>query len=317
MKWTKLGKIFNPLNHNLPNSCHGFAQSPQSLVFDNFIRVYFSTRKKDGSGKYLSYISFVDFDRDFQSIINVSNKEVIKLGDLGCFDEHGIFPMNVLREDNHITAFLSGWNRKISVLIDGSIGIATSKDNGLTYQRLGPGPILTSSLHEPFLVGDPFVIKVQNKYHMWYIYGKKWVPGNGEREFERVYKIGHAISYDKLNWEKDNTQIICDKINSNECQALPTVFEYNNQYHMYFCYRDVIDFRLNKDKSYKIGYAKSSNLKDWKRMDSSAGIEVSKSGWDSEMMCYPHTFKVDNKIYMLYNGNDFGKLGFGLAKLNQ
>jgi len=44
-------------------------------------------------------------------------------------------------------------------------------------------------------------------------------------------------------------------------------------------------------------------------------ISVSKSGWDSEMISYPHVFELDDKIYMLYLGNQVGKAGFGLAEL--
>ena len=36
--------------------------------------------------------------------------------------------------------------------------------------------------------------------------------------------------------------------------------------------------------------------------------------WDSEMQCYPHLFRCDEKVYLLYNGNAFGKAGFGLAE---
>ena len=43
MKWKKLGKIFNPIEHKLANNCFEFAQSPQTIVFDTFIRIYFST----------------------------------------------------------------------------------------------------------------------------------------------------------------------------------------------------------------------------------------------------------------------------------
>ena len=30
---------------------------------------------------------------------------------------------------------------------------------------------------------------------------------------------------------------------------------------------------------------------------------------------YPHVFELNGKYYMLYNGNDFGMYGFGLAVL--
>jgi len=33
------------------------------------------------------------------------------------------------------------------------------------------------------------------------------------------------------------------------------------------------------------------------------------------MMCYPNIFECNDNIYLLYNGNEFGKYGFGIAKL--
>ena len=84
---------------------------------------------------------------------------------------------------------------------------------------------------------------------------------------------------------------------------------------MYFCYRDAFGFRHDRSRSYRIGYACSFDLVNWKRNDNLAGIDVSDHGWDSEMICYPHVFECNNNVYMLYNGNDFGKYGFGLAVL--
>jgi hypothetical protein len=39
--------------------------------------------------------------------------------------------------------------------------------------------------------------------------------------------------------------------------------------------------------------------------------------WDADMQCYPHAFECDGSVYLLYNGNEFGRYGFGLAKLAQ
>jgi len=47
MKLTKRGRIFDPTHHTLPNGCVQFAQSPQALVFEDFVRIYFSTRAVD------------------------------------------------------------------------------------------------------------------------------------------------------------------------------------------------------------------------------------------------------------------------------
>ena len=59
----------------------------------------------------------------------------------------------------------------------------------------------------------------------------------------------------------------------------------------------------------------SANGLNWTRMDQDAGIARSESGWDSEMIEYPFVFDHGGQRYMLYNGNGYGKTGFGLAAL--
>ena len=315
MKWKKLGKIFNPTEHKLANNCFEYAQSPQTIVFDNFVRIYFSTREKDETGKFLSHVSFVDMDKNFKNILQVSNQTVIPLGKLGCFDEHGIFPINVVRNEDKIFAYTTGWNRKVSVSADASIGFAISDDNGVTFEKLGDGPILTASLNEPFLVCDAFVAIFKNVFHMWYIYGTRWFKDAMEEAPQRVYKIVHATSSDGISWTREGNPIISDVLNENECQALPTVIEHNNRYHMVFCFREATGFRKIKERGYRIGYAYSNDLNNWTRSDEEVGIHPTEGDWDSDMMCYPHIFHCDEKIYLLYNGNEFGRYGFGIAVL--
>lgn len=318
MKWKKLGKIFDPTEHKMLNGCTEFAQSPQTLVFDDYVRIYFSTRKRDNAtGQYLSHIAFVDMDKSFSKILNISKETVIPLGVLGAFDEHGIFPMNPFRHKDKIYAYTCGWSRRVSVDIDMSIGFAVSEDNGATFKKHGNGPIVTSSLNEPFLVGDPFVMEVGGMFHMWYIFGTKWINNENNKAPDRVYKIGYATSDDGIEWKKHGKKIIEDKIDINECQALPTVINFNGRYHMFFCYRAAIGFREDKNKAYRIGYAYSDDLKKWTRDDKNCGIDISSEGWDSDMMCYPHVFKCNESFYMLYNGNQFGRDGFGLAVLEK
>jgi hypothetical protein len=315
MKWTKLGKIFNPADHNLIYNGVGFAQSPQPVVFDNHVRFYFSTREKDESGKFLSHPSYVDFDLSFKQILKVADHEIIPLGKLGCFDEHGIFPFHVVKDGNRLLAYTTGWNRKISVSADASVGLAISENGGESFTKIGDGPVLTASLDEPFLVGDSFVKKFDSLFHMWYIFGVRWAESIGEKEPQRVYKIAHATSEDGINWIRDGKTIISDVLNQNECQALPTVIEIDSKYHMFFCFREAFGFRTDANKGYRIGYAYSSDLTSWTRDDKALNLSVSETGWDSEMMCYPNVFECDGIVYLAYNGNQFGREGFGLARL--
>ncbi len=319
MRWKKLGRIFDPLQHQLPNECTEFAQAPQALVFDDFVRIFFSTRAVDKrNGKYLSHVAFVDMKKNLHEVIRVSEQPVIALGGLGCFDEHGIFPMNMLRCGNAVYGYTCGWSRRVSVSVDTAIGLAISHDDGLTFQRIGSGPVLAASLHEPCLVGDGFVKVIGGVFHMWYIFGTGWRRFLPDLPPDRTYKIGHAVSGDGINWVKEEArQIVSDRLGPDESQALPTVIGIGDRFHMFFCYRQSFDFRHNRDRGYRIGHAWSDDLVNWTRDDGNLVLDVTPGEWDSDMLCYPHVFECDGDVFLLYNGNEFGRHGFGLARMDR
>lgn len=313
-KWKKLGKVFDPTEIKDKIWLKEFAQAPSVLIFEDFVRVYFSCRPcADEKGQYVSYSAFVDLNRkDLFKIAGVSEAPILKLGELGTFDEFGTYPVSVTRHENEIRAYYGGWTRCESVPFNVAIGLGISKNNGNTFEKLGNGPLLSYSKDEPFILSGPKIRKFNDRWHLFYIAGKKWILDNGKPE--PVYKIRMAISTDGIQWIKNNTDLIENKLEENEAQASPDVFFYEGKYHMFFCYRYSTGYR-GKEKGYRIGYASSDDLINWTRNDSKAGIEPSTEGWDSEMISYPHVFELDNDIYMFYLGNQVGRFGFGLAKL--
>ena len=320
MKWKKLGLVFDLAKNRLPKGCIGFAQSPQPVVFEDFIRVYFSTRVVEPkNGKFISEVVFADLKPDLSEVIRVSDRPVIERGLLGCFDEHGIFPMNVIKRGAELWAYTCGWSRRVSVSVETGIGLAVSKDGGLSFIRVGNGPVLTSSPKEPYLVGDGFVFQHSDLYHMWYIFGKSWRSNEQGGVPERTYKIGHAVSKDAVIWRKteEGSAIIPDAIGDLESQALPCVIKIGNVYHMFFCFRDSFDFRTNPTRGYRLGHAFSKDLKNWVRDDQAIPLEQSHGSWDSDMRCYPGVFESRGETYLLYNGNEFGRHGFGAAVLEK
>jgi hypothetical protein len=318
MKWRKLGLIFDATERALPDGCVEFAQAPQALVCGDFVRVYFSARAPGPGGKPVSRVAFVDLKPDLSGVARASERTVLPLGGLGGFDEHGIFPMTVLRRGGEVHGYTCGWSRRVSVPVETSIGLAVSRDGGLTFERRGDGPVLTSSPREPFLVGDGFVQEIGGTLHMWYIFGVDWKRASPEASPERVYKIGHAVSDDGVRWVKEEGRaIVADRLGPDECQALPAVIEIDGRRHMFFCYRHATDFRKNPDRGYRIGHAWSDDLKNWTRDDENPRLEGTPGAWDSDMQCYPNAFKFGGKVYLLYNGNEFGRRGFGLAVLER
>ena len=312
--WKKKGRVFIPQEVKDRDWLKDFAQAPAVLIFDKFIRVYFACRPlPDENGQYVSYSAFVDLNRtNLFEIVNLAKQPILKLGKRGTFDEFGTYPTSIIRKDNDVWGYYAGWTRCESVPFNVSIGLAISKDDGETFDKIGDGPILSYSVNEPFILSGPKIRKFNNTYYLFYIAGSNWIENNGKPE--PVYKIRMATSPDGLNWTKADRNLIEDSIDENEAQASPDVIFKNGKYHMFFCYRHGLGFR-GKEKGYRIGYAVSTDLINWKREDEKVGIDVSEEGWDAEMISYPHFFEIDKKIYMFYLGNQVGKNGFGLAEL--
>lgn len=312
--WNKQGRVFNPVEIKGKSWLSEFAQAPSVLIYDKFIRVYFSCRPlPDANGQYVSYSAFVDLNRyNLFEIINIAENPIFTLGEKGTFDEFGTYPTSVIRNGKDVMAYYGGWTRCESVPFNVAIGAAISKDDGVSFTKLGTGPILSYSPNEPFILSGPKIRRFNNKYYLFYIAGNKWLQNNGRPE--PVYKLRMAASDDGINWEKYDKDLIESRLEENEAQASPDVFFYNNKYHLFFCYRYSLNFR-GKENGYRIGYASSTDLINWTRDDSKAGIDVSEDGWDSEMISYPHVFELDGAVYMFYLGNKVGKFGFGLARL--
>lgn len=313
-KWEKLGKVFDPRELTTDSWMKEFAQSPSVLIEDDYVRVFFCSRPAPGrDGQYLSYIAYVDLDRgNLRNVLRVCSQPTLTLGRHGTFDEFGTYPVSVIRNGDEIRAYYAGWTRCESVPFNAAIGLATSRDGGETFQRLGEGPILSYSPDEPFLLGSPRIRRFEGAWQLWYVAGKEWRMTNGKPE--PIYKIRMATSDNGIDWVKLGRDLITDKLGEHECQACPDVSYRNGRYHMFFSYRDIQNYKDRKG-GYRIGYASSPDMANWARDDEQIDMGLSETGWDSEMVNYPHVFELDGRTHMLYQGNGMGRDGFGLAVL--
>lgn len=313
-RWEKLGRIFDPRSVTGRPWLKEFAQAPATLLFDDFVRIYFSCRPPaDANGKYVSYSAYVDLDRrDLRSVREVAVEPILPLGGLGEFDEFGTYPVSVIRAGDELRAYYAGWTRCESVPFNVAIGCAVSHDDGRTFRKLGPGPVIGYSPDEPFVISGPKVRRFGDTFYLFYIAGSMWKIVAGRPE--PVYRIRMATSADGLTWTKAGRDLIPPRIEKDEAQASPDVYFRDGRYHMFFCYRYSEGYRSHEG-GYRIGYAVSDDLIQWHRDDSKAGLAPSASGWDSEMVSYPHVFDLDGQTYMAYLGNQVGREGFGIARL--
>lgn len=315
-RWKKLGRVFGPEHGAGRSWFQTFAQAPASVALPGSLRMYFSCRPApDEAGQYVSYSAFVDLDStDPRKILDVAAAPILQLGGRGRFDEFGIYPFSAIKIGDRIRGYYGGWTRCESVPFNVAIGVADSMDDGMTFTRLGEGPVLGYTPEEPFVLSGPKIRRFGDEYFLFYIAGRLWKAHEGRRE--PVYRIRMARSRDGLVWQRENRDLIPVSVEADEAQASPDVFFRDGTYHMYFCYRYSTDFR-GSSRGYRIGYASSVDLVHWERDDSKCSLQPSGEGWDSQMMSYPHVFETGGQVYMAYLGNDVGRQGFGLAILDQ
>ena len=192
--------------------------------------------------------------------------------------------------------------------------MAVSEDGGLTFERVFEGPVVDRTKDEPYFCATPFVMVDDGVWRMWYASGTGWVVVDGHPEPR--YQIKYAESPDGLEWTRDNTTCI-EYGFEDEANARPAVIKEDGIYRMWYCFRGSYDYRTDVEQSYRMGYAESEDGIHWKRKDKEAGIARSEDGWDSEMIGYPHVYELEGHKYMLYNGNGFGRSGFGYAVLEE
>jgi hypothetical protein len=306
MQWTKLGLIFCAEGQSQLMISGGRAPVPLQIC-DDIYRIYFASYDIDGRGRIFSLDVNIN---NPTSIYNLVTKPVIELGNIGNYDDNGIIPSAVLDVDGDIYLYTIGFSIKNRIIFDAATGLAISSDRGESFKKF-PGPVIDRGVDDPCFAASPAVLREGDIWRMWYVSCDRWeLQGKGYRHF---YNIKHRVSKDGIYWAPQATVCI-DYANEYEYAiSRPTVIrEAEGRYRMWYSFR-----AQPTVETYRIGYAESEDGLIWTRKDDQVGIDVSDDGWDSDMICYPCVFEHKGLKYMLYNGNGYGKTGFGLAVLEE
>lgn len=303
--WEKKGLIYNVDGKFEWNKSH--AQVPVVDVLSDRLRIYYATRNVEGK----SNISYIEVEKENpQKIIYENKNPLFSFGNLGTFDDSGIMPSSIITIGNKKYLYYIGWTTRQTVPYQNAIGLAISVDGGKTFSKISEGPIISINHIEPYFSGTAYVIFDNGLFKMWYLSCIKWEIFEGKPE--PIYNIKYAESLDGINWNQ--TGKVAIQLNDDEGGLVSaTVIKKRIIYKMWFGKRKKSDYRNNLENTYRIGYAESMDGVNWERKDKLSGIDISDEGWDSEMISYPYVLENNNVLMMFYNGNGFGKTGFGYA----
>lgn len=304
MTWKKVKQVFAPDHQYDWMVSH--AANPVPYVLDEekkLVRVFFTCR----NAANLSHVAYadIDFGKGFE-VVSLAPKPVLSPGNAGLFDDSGTAMGYLIEKDAELYLFYLGWNLKVTVPWLNTIGLAKASSVHGEFHKQSLAPLMDRSHEDPYTISYPSVLCDDGVYKMWYGSNLAW--GKDQSEMQHVIK--YAESKDLLSWTRTN-KVHIPLVHPNEyALSKPWVLKSGGRYHMWYSYRANGDIQ-----TYRIGYAGSADGHSWQRRDDEAGIDVSASGWDSEMICYPSVFTLAGTTYMLYNGNGYGKTGFGIATL--
>lgn len=298
MKWEKLGQIFCP-NQNFP-WMYSYASYPWTEILESgLIKCYFSCRDRFNR----SSVGYVILDiNNPQKIIDISTEPILTKGETGTFDDSGVSFSCILNTHKKKYLYYLGWNILKTVPWKNTIGLAIEDSDG-NFQRYSKAPVLGIHDIDPFTLTYPFVMYDEGTYKMWYGTSLFWGP----KVEDTVHIIRYATSSDGIHWRRYNIECIKPENPKEFAIVKPFVIKEHDLYKMWYSYRI--------GEKYKMGYAESFTGMKWERKDDLVGIAPSKEGWDSDMVCYPSILDFKDNRYMFYNGNGYGKTGFGLAVL--
>lgn len=299
MQWEKQGLVFAP-DGEVPWA-RSYALLPTvEFRADSSLRVYFSSLDDQMFGR----IGYVDLDpANLSRVVRFSAEPVLDLGRLGCFDDSGVNPSSIVTQEGRTLMYYIGWQRCVRVPYMLFTGLAEKTDDG-TFKKLRQTPVLDRSEDEPFSRAAPFVLFEDGDWKVWYWSCSEWRVT--DRRVHYFNSIRYATSTDGIDWRVHPHHCLRPQSAEEYSVGRPCVLRRGGEYHMWYSIRSF-------DELYAIGYARSTDGIHWVRCDDEAGIAKSAEGWDSEMVCYPYVFELDDRLHMFYNGNHHGASGFGWA----
>lgn len=303
--WIKKGLLYTPADKAFTHGSHPCI----THMHDDIHLLAFTSRDK----AQRSHIFLAEVHVNQGKITFSSEPQIaLKPGEAGYFDCDGVISGCFVRHKDKLHLYYVGWQNLPDGLWLCDTGRSTFDPASFTLTKDFPGPVMARDKTKPlFAAATAFYITPDGTWHCWFNSGISWTKNN-DGTWHHKYGLHHGTSQNGIDWNCETKMCIPFADEYEYAFGRPSILYRNGRYHMWFAHRATKDI-----DTYRMGYAYSDDLENWHRADNKAGIDVSPEGWDSEMICYPCVFEHKGIKYMLYNGNGYGKTGFGYAVLEE
>ena len=301
--WRSLGRVIAPRPNGTWWASH--ASYPTALRLpDGSVRVFFSTRGPDDRSSLASVKLAIEGSR--WSEIEPVRGPLLGPGPRGAFDADGVTVSCVVPHDGRLLAYYLGWTVGRHVPFTNLIGLAIGDAEGERFERWSPAPVVGRSRENPFSLGYPWVLRTGDGFRMWHGTHLRW----GAEGMDMEHVVKEAWSLDGLAWTPDD-RIALDLAR----EADPAEFALSRPVVLAEGQGRLSMWYARRRPHYRLGFAPSADGPAWARSDGCLGVARGAAPWEDVARTNPCVFDHDGRRYMLYNGNGYGRSGFGMAVL--
>lgn len=308
MKWQKKGIICTSESFDIPWYKKNTMVPVPYLLNSKCLRIYIAMCDDQN----IARIGYVDVDPENPSIVlGCSTSPVLDIGESGTFSECGVLPSSIIEVDGSIYLYYSAY-QKLSNKIPYTIlsGLAVSDDGGHSFKNLTRAPILDRTNDELFVRAAPVILKEKDFYRVFYIatVGDGWVA-TGDKMLPS-YEVKQFTTHSLINWNRERGECTIPLSRNADEYGISRISVWLED-----CRYKVLYAIRSLSNGCRLGYAESFDGINFERKDELVGIDVSDTGWDSEMITFPERYSHKDRTFLFYCGNHYGMAGMGYAEL--
>lgn len=301
--WAKKGFIFKASQVNSWWASHTMA--PSAVLFDSSrIRIFCGCWDSTG----ISSIGYIDVDSvNPRRILAICDEPVLTCGNAGTFDDNGVFPAHAYIHGGRTYLYYTGFQLLDKVRYSNFGGLAISLD-GKSFERVSEAPLLDRADEGLHVRAGQSVLEENGIFKTCYSAGTGWEVVEGQ--LRPTYDVFYQESPDGITYGKKGKCIVrCDS-SIEHGLGRPQIVRIGPDYYVFYTRR------IRHQMKYHIGCSVSSDTTTWKRIDDWVNIPFGSAGeFDSDMVYFPSVIRANNRVFLFYCGNQFGKGGIGYAEL--
>jgi hypothetical protein len=303
--WRKLGEVLHGRGGDVWDQS---VSAPNIVRLGDRLRMYFDGWQPHRAGNFRRRIGVAETSvADPLTWRRVQDDPVLDLGPAGSIDsEWASYPWVLPVTATHWHMYYAGWGGKFHTHVPERkiwwTALAESDDAGRTWRRTGR-PLL--ELGRPGAcdehgTGSCAVLPVGREHWMWYT-----AISNPISDWYRI-SVALAVSTDGGHTFRPHPAGALVNIppllgHAGSTSSKPFVERRGDRFHLWYsCAKD--------GRKYRVHYAESGDGIHFKWLPDPV-LDVSPSGWDSEMTCYPCVVRLGGRTLMYYDGNGYSGIG--------